>query len=471
MPKNNPNRTDHIAQQNLGRIRMVVVDATLLRRPEPKERVMRLLRNHERWHLDPPLVVLETHDTRETAVAEEFTRTAKTYATFKIIQADRHRDIGEALDLFRDEIAPRDNAFEAKRQILFLTRRGGKGKPTFVNAFTGGGGTTCGAWTRVVDRKRDGSCTRGFLKGSVALGFCPVECRMCYLNAYQQDSMDLALNLEDLQAELLRDWPGWPYPINFGETGGLIEFDRLFVEEHGEGSLVQTVIDACAEADVIPFFLSKIAFPRYLRFHGSVKVGVSVVPEKIRPEIAPYGSPTDTLLDSLAWAVESGAQHPVVRSFVLWEHRNLYPALLEACRDRLGTGGWQLTVDIPRFTPTTLSLIAKRYPKAASMLATELDPSGTRTASEIASAARGDKKARPPLERQEEIYRRVRSMLDELGCQDVMMSACKGAPDELLPLVHEKVIQMMPCACFSPGARAGNTGTAAARTVATEARQ
>ncbi len=443
-------RTRLISHQCLSRIRMIVVDVMLLLHPASKERVMRLLRNCRRWGLKPPLVALEAHNDMETTAAEEFARTAADYTTFKIFRTERHHDVGKALELFGEEITAQDSYFEAKRQILFLTRRGGQGEPVFVSAFTGGGGTTCGVWTRIVDRKSDGTCTKGFLKASVGSGFCPVECRFCYLNAYQMDSMNLALNLEDLRSELIREWPGWPYPINFGETGGLIEYDRFLSEENGEGSIVQTVIDACAEANVIPFFLTKIAFPRYLTFRGNVKVGVSVMPEKIRPGIAPYGSPTDELLDSLKWAVTSGARHPVVRVFVLWEHRDLYRDLIKDCRDRLGTQGWQLTVDIPRFTPRTLSSIAQQYPEAASVFACELDPSGNRSASEIASAAHGDKKARPPLERQEEIYRGLRTMLDELGCQDVWVTACKGDPAELQPLAREKVIRPMPCACYSP---------------------
>ena len=443
-------RTDDIVQKNLARIRMLVVAATLLLHQKSRDRVMRLLRNYQRWELEPPWVVLEAHNTKETAAAENFSLAAKDCAQFEIVQTDHHRGIAEAVKRFQNKLAPKDSAFEAKRKILFLTRRGGQGKPNFIKPFTGGGGTTCGEWTCIVEKKPDGTCIRGFIKGSVAVGFCPVECRVCYLNAYQMDSMDLALNLENLQVELQRDWSGWPYPINFGETGGLVELDRLFVDEKGNGSLVQTVIDACAETEVIPFFLAKIAFPRYLTFQNRVKVGISMMPEEIRPEIAPYGSPTDELLDSLQWAVAAGAEHPVVRLFVLWEQRDLYPELLKGCRDRLGTDGWQLTVDLPRFTPATLSSIAKRYPEVASSLAAELDPSGTRNASQIASAARKAKKARPPLERQVEVYRGVRTMLDDLGCRNVPITGCKGDPAELRPLVREKVIRMMPCACYNP---------------------
>src|SRR5207302_269446 len=95
---------------------------------------------------------------------------------------------------------------------------------------------------------------------------------------------------------------GFRYPINFGETSGLVEYDEWFSSVDGEGSIIQYVIDACAEADVCPFFLTKIRYPRYLRFHGKVQVGISLMPEPVRKWVAPHGSPADELLDSLAWA-------------------------------------------------------------------------------------------------------------------------------------------------------------------------
>lgn len=40
-------------------------------------------------------------------------------------------------------------------------------------------------------------------------------------------------------------------------------------------------------------------------------------------------------------------------------------------------------------------------------------------------------------------------MLDEIGCSGIPITACKGDPDELEPLVQEGTICRMPCACFA----------------------
>lgn len=307
-PPRSADPTAEIVRGNLDRIRFVAVDGRLVRSQAPALRVVRLLLNYRRWGLKPPQVMLEVHNPGEAKAADVFRRQCEGLVHFEIVQAARHRGIGQTLQRVQGQIAPGCSLFDAKRQTLFLTRRGGQGRPNFVSAFTGGTRTTCGEWMRVVERKRDGTRLKGFIKGAVAVGYCPVECRMCFLQGYQQDVMEVALNLEDLGAELLHDWAGWRYPINFGETGGLVELDRFFVTENGEGSLVQSVIDSCAEAGVIPLFLTKIAFPQYLKFRGSVKVSISLLPEELRPRVAPHGSPTDELLESLAWAVKQGAQ-------------------------------------------------------------------------------------------------------------------------------------------------------------------
>ena len=80
------------------------------------------------------------------------------------------------------------------------------------------------------------------------------------------DGMDVALNWEDLAAELRKKWFQYEYPINFGETSGLVEYDEWFSDKDGNGSMIQFVIDACNEAEVTPFFLTKIRYPQYLRF-------------------------------------------------------------------------------------------------------------------------------------------------------------------------------------------------------------
>ena len=199
------------------------------------------------------------------------------------------------------------------------------------------------------------------------------------------------------------------------------------------------------------YFLTKIAFPRYLKFHGSVQVGVSLMPEAIRKDIAPFGSTTDELLSSLAWAASAGATNPGIRLFVMHQYLEQYAPLLKLCRQYLGQRGWQLTVDVPRFAPDTLSQIAIRYPELAPTLAQELDPNSGRSLREIAGQARRKiKQLRPPPEKEAHVYQELRRILDEIGCQEVPITACKGDPQALLSLVHDGVICKSPCACYGP---------------------
>jgi len=44
-----------------------------------------------------------------------------------------------------------------------------------------------------------------------------------------------------------------------------------------------------------------------------------------------------------------------------------------------------------------------------------------------------------------------------IGCGSVILTPCKGDPAELLPLVRQKIIPAMPCACF--GTRKNAAGT------------
>jgi len=109
-------------------------------------------------------------------------------------------------------------------------------------------------------------------------------------------------------------------------------------------------------------------------------------------------------------------------------------------------------LDILRFTPTTASIIAKRYPEAAVTFASEIAPDCRRTLGELAREAQGGeehvKKIRPPADRQAEIFIWFRQQLNDLGCKDVMLTPCKGDPDELTPLARLKIINSMPCACY-----------------------
>lgn len=443
-----------VIRKNMARINLLTVAGPLLCHAAQANRVVRLLENRRSWGIEQPLVLLAVHSDNEEAAAEQFQLgAARDLARYIIIRQNGHNEtVGHAIELFRQHFAPDADPFTAKRQSLYLTRRGGKGKPNFVSPFIAGAGTTCGEWTRPMVRNSDGTVIKGFMKASVAVGFCPVECPYCYLNMPYTDGMDVALNWEDLAEELQMKWRWYQYPINFGETSGLVEYDEWFAEPDGTGSMIQFVIDACAAAEVTPFFLTKIRYPRYLQFHGKVQVGISLMPEPVREWLAPNGSPADELLDSLAWAWSAGAGDLVIRLTAIWQQKEVYPDFLKLVRDHLGTSGWRLTLDILRFTPVTASIIAKRYPHAAKTFASEIAPDGDRTLGELAREAKGGeehvKKIRPPADRQAEIFMWFRQQLNDLGCKDVMLTPCKGDPDELAPLARLKVINAMPCACY-----------------------
>jgi DNA repair photolyase len=449
----NGDRTRQIVRDNLARIRLISVAGPILCDERQTRRLLRLLKNRQEWEIEPPLLSLAVHSPEEKDAAEAFAEGAgREFGRCVIVQQKGHNEsVGHVIQLFRKEFDPEADAFTVKRQSLFLARRGGKGKANFVSPFLGGQGTTCGEWTRPMVRKSDGTVIKGFMKASVAVGFCPVECPYCYLNMPYTNGMDIALNWEDLATELKQAWATYAYPINFGETSGLVEYDEWFADPDGEGSLIQFVIDACAEARTTPFFLTKIRYPQYLQFHGRVQVGISLMPEPIRQWVAPNGSPADELLGSLRSAISRGARDPVIRMTVIWEQQELYADFLEQCRDSLGRTGWRLTLDILRFTPSTASIISKRYPEASHRFAAEIEP-GSRDLGSIARKAAGSetyvKKIRPCADRQAEIFVWFRRELDRLGCTDVMLTPCKGDPDELTPLARLKVISSMPCACY-----------------------
>jgi hypothetical protein len=314
-----------VVRTNMARIKLITVAGPLLISAPQANRVVRLLENRRSWGIEPPLVMLAVHNDDEHAAAERFqAEAARDLARSIIVRQKGHNEtVGHAIGVFREQFDPTADPFTAKRQSLYLTRRGGKGKPNFISPFIDGAGTTCGEWTRPMVRNADGTVIKGFMKALVAVGFCPVECPYCYLNMPYTDGMDVALNWEDLADELQEKWRQYLYPINFGETSGLVEYDEWFAAPNGTGSIIQFVINACADAEVTPFFLTKVRYPRYLRFDGKVQVGISLMPEPVRTWLAPNGSPADELLDSLAWAWSVGAVDPVIRLTVIWQQKKV----------------------------------------------------------------------------------------------------------------------------------------------------
>lgn len=318
--------TPNICTQRLDLVRLVAVDGPLLLEPEPRKRIMRLLNNYRRWNLEKPLVMLGVHNDDERNAADVFQAEATDLATFNVVRQGRHNErLKNAVALYWQHIDQNARDHHLNRGILHLARRGGNRQPRFIDRFTEGKGTTCNAWTP------DG----GFIQAGVAMGHCPVGCTVCYMQAAYREAMTVYLNLEDLESELGR-WCGHPHPVNFSAKSGFMEYDQWFCGDDGEGSPVQFVIDACVRAQVMPYILTKIAFPRYLKFHGNVHLGVSLMPEAIRREIAPFGSPTEELLESLAWAMSEGAASAGIRLFVMSQFLDQYVPLLKLCRDSLG---------------------------------------------------------------------------------------------------------------------------------------
>ena len=74
------------------------------------------------------------------------------------------------------------------------------------------------------------------------------------------------LNLEDTISEL--DALPCGSVVNWAELGGPVEEDSWFVDEQGNGSLVQTILDLSAQRGIVAFFLTKGVYEPYLRLDG-----------------------------------------------------------------------------------------------------------------------------------------------------------------------------------------------------------
>jgi hypothetical protein len=175
-----------IVRNNMARIKLFTVAGPLLGHTAQANRVIRLLENRRAWGLERPLVMLAVHSNDEKVAAEQFqSGVARDLARYVVVQQKGHNEtVGHAIDLFRQQFDSTADPFTAKRQSLYLTRRGGKGKPNFISPFLGGAGTTCGEWTRPMVRNSDGTVIKGFMKAAVAVGFCPVECPYCYYRQF-----------------------------------------------------------------------------------------------------------------------------------------------------------------------------------------------------------------------------------------------------------------------------------------------
>jgi hypothetical protein len=83
---------------------------------------------------------------------------------FIVRQKGDNETISNAIGLFQRQFDQTADPFTAKKQSLYLTRRGGKGKPNLISSFLDGAGTTCGEWARLMVRNLDGTVIEGFMK-------------------------------------------------------------------------------------------------------------------------------------------------------------------------------------------------------------------------------------------------------------------------------------------------------------------
>ena len=80
------------------------------------------------WGIERLLVVLAVHNDNEEAAAEQFQAEAThDLAPYIIVRQKGHNEtVSNAINLFRQQFDPTADPFTAKRQSLYLTRRGGK---------------------------------------------------------------------------------------------------------------------------------------------------------------------------------------------------------------------------------------------------------------------------------------------------------------------------------------------------------
>src|SRR5437016_5520610 len=137
-------RSRDIVRQNLARVRVVVVAGPLLASEPQRARVERLLRNRRAWGRDLPILLIATHSDAEEEIGRSFAEGAVSRVARVAVrrQAGHNESMGNAIALFQEQIDSTADVFVAKRHILSLTRRGGKGKAQFVSPFLGGQGTT-----------------------------------------------------------------------------------------------------------------------------------------------------------------------------------------------------------------------------------------------------------------------------------------------------------------------------------------
>jgi DNA repair photolyase len=421
------------------------------------ERARCLLANRQR--IAPqrlPRLLITAHNTAEQQRARQAAERLHPFVESVTILDERGRNetATHALNLHR-ESAPSMSEQQRKNRILLLGRRGGAGKPQFIAPFVGGAGTTCGAWTPVVAYQR-GKTTwiagtrpkeaeqgatpiRGFLRGNYAQGVCPAECSFCYLRGLQGMGIkSILLNLEDAIPEL--DVLPRGSVVNWAELGGPVEEDPWFMDEHGRGSLVQTILDLSTERGIVSFFLTKGVYEPYLQLDGRLALfAISLNASAVSHVFEPGGASPEERLKGLAWAIDHGLMDHTIRLgpiIPIEGYKDYYHELFALLATILGPRLKRMTIDILRFSAQMPGILRASFPEEiVSSLLAEMEP------------AMKAHKYRPSAHRQQRIYHWVRTLLAHYGMPHVKTTPCKANPAEALLFLKAGDISSMPCAC------------------------
>jgi DNA repair photolyase len=301
------------------------------------------------------------------------------------------------------------------------------------------GKTTWIAGTRSKEVEQQATPIRGFLRGNYAQGVCPAECSFCYLRGLQGMGIkSVSLNLEDAIPELESLPPG--SVVNWAELGGPVEEDPWFVDEHGQGSLVQTILDLSTERGVVAFFLTKGIYEPYLQLQDRLALlAISLNAAAISSVFEPGGATAEERLRGLAWAIDHGAMDHTLRLgpiIPIEGYKEHYHKLFEMMADILGPRLKRITIDTLRFSPQMPGILRASFPEQiVSSLLAEMEP-------EVKAH-----KYRPSVHRQQQLYHWIRAMLTHYDMAHVKTTPCKADPAEALLFLKAGDITSMPCAC------------------------
>jgi DNA repair photolyase len=448
--------TSSVMLRRLAEIDVVALDAAVSI-GLPGERAKRLIKN--RCCIAPqqlPKLLITVHSADEMRNAQAAAEHLRPYVQSVDVISERGRNdtAANALEMHRANW-PDISEHERKTRIVLLGRRGGGSKPQFIAPFIGGMGTTCGMWTPIVayrrgktvwiagarskEEERGAEPIRGFLRGNYAQGVCPAECSFCYLRGLQGMGIkSISLNLEDAIPEL--DMLTRGSVVNWAELGGPVEEDPWFIDEHGEGSLVQTILDLSTDRGIVAFFLTKGIYEPYLRLEGRLALlAISLNAPAISAVFEPGGATPEARLKGLAWAIDHGAMDHTIRLgpiIPIEGYKRHYHELFAMMADILGSRLKRITVDILRFSPQMPGVLRSSFPEeVVSSLLAEMEP------------AVKAHKFRPSAHRQQRFYHWINALLAHYGMSQVRTTPCKADPSEAFLFLQAGDITSMPCAC------------------------